>query len=100
MQNKSTINIIFNDNQKNATVINPGQKVQMTNHFDKSDCFIVSLNQQTGKFTRNQIFSNTDEPTAMPRLGSGIGNNMYIVGKSDRAIAKSKIAVAKITINE
>lgn len=98
MQNKNDINIIFNDNPKNATVINPGQKVKMTNRFGKSDCFDVSINQQTGKYTRTHIFSNTDEPTAMPRLGAVIGDKMYLIGKTDRMLGKSKIAVAKITM--
>lgn len=100
MQTKNSINIIFNDNPKNATVLNPGQKVKATNRFNKSDCFNISINQQTGKYTRSQVFSNTDEPTAMPRLGSVIDDNMYIIGKSDRMLGKSKIAVAKISVNE
>ena len=99
LEANNSINIIFNDNPKNATVTQPGQKVKRTLRFGKSDCFVVSLNELTGKITRNQFFSNTTVPTSMPRLGSVISDNMYIVGKDDRMLGKSKIAVAKITLD-
>jgi len=35
----------------------------------------------------------------MPRLGSVIGDNMYIVGKDDHMLGKSKIAIARITLD-
>jgi len=84
---------------KNATVIQPGQKVKRTTRFGKSDCFVVSLNEITGKYTRNPFFSNTTVPTSMPRLGSVMGDDMYIVGKDDHILGKSKIAIAKITVD-
>ncbi len=93
----NSIYIIFNDNPKNAAVTKPGQKAKRTTRFNKSDCYVVTLNVLTGKLTRNQLFANTDNPTAMPRLGSVVADNLYIVGKDDRALAKTKIAVAKIT---
>lgn len=99
VQGNNSINIIFNDNTKNAGVTRPGQKVKTTNRFGKSDCYILSLNDVTGKYTRSQFFSNKDVPTSMPRIGSVIGNNMYIVGKDDHALGKTKIAVAKITMD-
>ena len=40
----------------------PGQKVKTTSRFGKSDCFVLSVNETTGKYTRNQFFSNTDVP--------------------------------------
>ncbi|HVZ96631.1 MAG TPA: hypothetical protein VG847_07135 [Chitinophagaceae bacterium] len=98
MQTNGIVNILFNDNPKNAEVTQPGQRVKLTNRFGKSDCFIVSLDELTGKYTRNQFFSNAEVPTAMPRLGSVIGDNMYITGKDDRLFGKTKIAVAKIAV--
>ncbi|MEP6951604.1 MAG: hypothetical protein ABI863_20095 [Ginsengibacter sp.] len=98
IQANNSINIIFNDNPKNAGVMQPGQKVKTTSRFGKSDCFVLSVNETTGKYTRNQFFSNTDVPTSMPRLGSVIGDNMYIIGKDDHAFGKTKIAIAKITV--
>ena len=95
----NNIHIIFNDNPKNAAVTQPGQKVKLTSRFGKSDCFVVTLNILTGKYTRSPFFSNTTVPTAMPRLGSVIGNDMYLIGKDDRVFSKSKIAVAKVTVN-
>jgi hypothetical protein len=99
LETKNGIQIIFNDNPKNAAVIQPGPNIKKTTRFGKSDCFIVSLDELTGKITRNPFFSNTSVPTSMPRLGSVIGDNMYIVGKDDRMLGKSKIAIARITVN-
>lgn len=99
LQNNNAINIIFNDNSKNADVLRPGQKVKSITRFSKSDCFAVSIDQATGKYTRNMFFSNRDKPTAMPRLSSVIANVMYIVGKEDRILGKTKISVAKISVN-
>ncbi len=93
----NSVNIIFNDNPKNAAVIKAGQKAKRTTRFSKSDCYVVTLDDLTGKLIRNQLFSNTDNPTAMPRLGSVVADDLYIVGKDDRALGKTKIAVAKIT---
>lgn len=99
LQSTNGIHVIFNDNSKNADVLRAGQKVKTISRFGKSDCFVVSMNQATGKYTRNQFFSNTDVPTAMPRLGSVIANDMYIIGKEDRIFGKTKIAIAKISVN-
>ncbi|MEO7982492.1 MAG: hypothetical protein ABI688_00295 [Bacteroidota bacterium] len=99
IQANNDIHIIFNDNPKNAAVTQPGQRVKTTNRFGRSDCFVLSVNQATGKYTRHPFFSNADVPTSMPRLGSVIGREMYIVGKDDRMFGKTKIAIAKITVN-
>lgn len=98
IQSNNSIQVFFNDNPKNAVVTQPGQKVKLTTRFDKSDCFVLSIDEATGKATRKMFFGNGDEPTAMPRLGSVIDNSMYLVGKEDRLLGKTKIAVAKITI--
>jgi len=99
MQVNNSINIIFNDNTKNGGVTKPGQKVKTTSRFGKSDCYVVSINDSTGKYTRSEFFSNKDVPTSMPRIGSVIGDNMYIVGKDDHMLGKTKIAVAKIIMD-
>jgi hypothetical protein len=99
IQANNSIHIIFNDNPKNAAVMQPGQRVKTTSRFGKSDCFVLSVNETTGKYTRNQFFSNTSVPTSMPRLGSVIGDNMYIIGKDDHVFGKTKIAIAKITVD-
>jgi hypothetical protein len=36
----------------------------------------------------------------MPGLGSAIDQGMYVVGKEDRVFGKSKIAMAKISMNK
>ena len=99
LESNNAVRIIFNDNPRNATVTQPGQKIKRTIRFGKSDCFVVSLDEVTGKLIRNPFFSNTMVPTSMPRLGSVIGDNMYIVGKDDHMLGKSKIAIARITLD-
>lgn len=97
IQTNKQILLLFNDSPKNADVLLPGQKVKTISSFGSSQCYMVTLDEVTGKFQRKLFFSNTDVPTAMPRLGSVIGQDMYIVGKTDRFMGKSKLAVAKIT---
>jgi hypothetical protein len=93
-----TATIIFNDSKKNQNTLELGQRVKMMNYFRKSQCYGVDLDLVTGNYTRNILFSNDDVPTAMPRLASGIGKDLYIVGKEDRMLGKSKIAIAKVSI--
>ncbi len=98
LASKNSISIIFNDHRKNDKVLQLGQKVKRISYFRKSECFGISLDPITGKYTRNSLFSNNDQPTAMPRLGSNLGKDMYIVGKEDRLLGKTKIAVARISL--
>ena len=100
LQGSNNINIIFNDNPKNADVLQLGQKVKTASAFRRSDCFNLVLDIATGKYTRKQFFSNKDVPTAMPRLGSYIGGDMYMVGREDRLFGKTKLAVAKVTLGK
>ena len=97
IQAKNQIHLLFNDNPKNADVLQPGQKVRGVSSFRNSHCYMLTLDEVTGKFQRKLFFSNADFPTAMPRLGSVIGQEMYIVGKTDRLFGKTKLAVGKIT---
>ncbi|WP_207515387.1 hypothetical protein [Longitalea luteola] len=97
IQSRNQIHLFFNDSPKNAGVSQPGQKVKAISSFRKSDCFMVSLDEVTGKYQRKLFFSNADVPTAMPRHSSVIGQDMYMVGKTDRLFGKTKLAVAKIT---
>ncbi len=94
------INIIFNDHKKNENVLQLGQKVKTIGAFRKSDCFSITLDPVTGKYTRSLLFSNDDVPTAMPRLGNMLGNDFYMVGKEDRLFGKTKIAIAKLSFNK
>ncbi len=96
MQNNN-VDVIFNDHAQNSDVLRAGQKTRTTFNFAKSECNIVSIDQLTGKYTRKLLFSNEDNPTAMPRLGSVLGNEMYIIGKTEKML-KTKIAVAKIKV--
>ncbi len=100
LQDNNNINIIFNDNPKNEGVLQLGQKIKTATMFRKSTCFNLTLDATTGKYTRKLFFSNKDVPTAMPRLSSYIGDDMYMIGREDRLFGKTKIAVAKVTVNK
>lgn len=97
IQNKNQIHLVFNDHTKNAGVTQPGQKVTGIASYRKSDCFIISLDEVAGKFQRKLFFSNTEVPTSMPRHSAVIGQDMYVVGKTDRLLGKTKLAVGKIS---
>jgi len=99
MQARDNINIIFNDNSRNADVTQVTQKARSIAVYRKSTCYVVTVDATTGKCTRRELFSNADVPTSMPRLGSVLGQNMYIVGKDDPMIGKTKLAVGIISIN-
>jgi hypothetical protein len=99
MQTKNTVRIIFNDHLKNADITQAGQKAKTINRYGTSNCYLISVDEATGKCTRSVLYSNADVPTSMPRLGSVLDENMYIVGKEDRLFGKSKLAVARLVIN-
>ena len=98
LQTPTAINLVFNDNPKNEGVVQLGQKVKQVNYFRKSMCFAVTLDPITGKYTRKHLFANNEVPTAMPRLSTVIGTDMYLIGKEDRMLGKTKVAVAKISV--
>jgi hypothetical protein len=97
MQYNGTINIFFNDNPDNANVLQPGQKVYTAKKLWNSHCYRVTLNEVTGKYERKDFFNNSDVPTAMIRHARVFGNTMYVVGKNPEGMARTKLAVAKIT---
>ena len=92
--------IIFNDHKKNLNTLELGQRLKKMSYFRKSECFSVDLDLITGKYTRSILFSNDDVPTAMPRLASGLGKDLFIIGKEDRMLGKSKIAIAKVSLKK
>ncbi|MGC4101333.1 hypothetical protein [Ferruginibacter sp.] len=93
-----SLNLIFNDNKKNDNVLQLGQKVKKISAYGKSDCFAVNLNTMTGKYSRAVLFNNKSVPTAMPRLSSVLGKDLYMIGKEDRMLGKTKIAIARMSI--
>jgi len=96
MAGKGVIHIFFNDNDANADVLQPGKKIKKVSRFGITSCYQVNLDMMTGKYTRKALFSNKDIPTCMPRLGSVMSNTMWVTGKDDRMLAKSKVVVGKI----
>ena len=74
----------------------PGRRQEKVSRFGITSCYQVNLDMMTGKYTRKALFSNKDIPTCMPRLGSVMSNTMWVTGKDDRMLAKSKVVVGKI----
>lgn len=99
LQSNNKIHLFFNDHSHNESVIQPSQKVKLLKRFDKSHCFLVSIDLATGKLTRKMLIDNNDHPISMPRLGSSFGKEMYIVAKEVRFLGKSRIEVARISMN-
>jgi hypothetical protein len=100
LDGKSMINIFFNDHEKNADILQEGKKIKRVTSFGKSQCYVVTLDPISGKYTRQSLFSNRDIPTSMPRLGVVMNNTMYVMGKEDRTFGKTKIVVGRITCND
>lgn len=95
-----TVKLFFNDNEKNADILQPGKKIKRTVNFSRSTCYVVDLDMVTGRYTRRALYSNRDIPASMPRLGAVLNNTMYLTGKEDHSIGKSKIVVGKITCSD
>ncbi|MFD2919575.1 hypothetical protein ACFS6H_07655 [Terrimonas rubra] len=98
MQINNSILLFFNDNTNNSSVTEPGNKVKKIQTYKKSSCFTVTVDVATGKIARKLFFSNDGIPTAMPRLSSIFGKDMYLVGKTYTGLIKSKVSVGKITV--
>lgn len=98
MAGNGKIHLFFNDNDANAAVLQPGGRVKKTVRFGKSSCYQVDLDMTTGKYTRKALFNNNDIPTCMPRLASVMGNTLWVTGKEDRVLAKSKVVVGKFEV--
>jgi len=96
----NTVHIFFNDNEKNADILQPGKKIKRTTNFGRSTCYELNLDMITGQYTRKALYSNRDIPTSMPRLGAVMSNTIYLTGKEDRYMGKSKIVVGKITCSD
>ncbi|WP_343689959.1 hypothetical protein [Chitinophaga sp.] len=94
----NNIHLVLNDNPRNAGVTQTGQKVKSVSRFGKSDCFVITVDELTGKISRKMIFSNREIPAAMPKKGAAFGNDFYMVGRADRVFGKTRIAVGKISV--
>jgi hypothetical protein len=96
------ITLLVNDYDVNAHITKWGQKPRNVSFLGHTVCFAVNYNINDGSCTRNILFSNRDKgvPVAMPRLGKMLDGDFYMVGKQDRILGKSKVAVARITLSD
>jgi hypothetical protein len=96
MAGGSTIHLFFNDEARNADILQPGKKIWQLNNYEKSTCFQINLDMATGKYNRTALFSNKDIPTAMIRKGVVMGNTMWVTGMLYNRVLKWHIDVGKI----
>jgi hypothetical protein len=97
MQNNGKIELFFNDNPKNANVLQPGQRVYIAKKMSQTHCFRVTLDEVTGKYERKYFFDNEILTAPMLRHADVIGSEMYIIGKTPASrIGKNKLSVARI----
>ncbi len=94
----NNLTILFNDHKKNDGVMQLGQKVKRVTRFGKSLTYSVNLDLLTGKYTRTNLYSNEEVTTSMPRLGLAFGSDFYIIGKEDKLLSKTRIAIGKLTL--
>ncbi len=92
------IDLFFNDHEKNAAILQEGTKIKkVNNRFRNTDCFLLTLDINTGKLTRSIFFHNKGIPIPMLRLGAVLNGTMYLVGRTeDTFSAPSTVKVGKI----
>lgn len=95
---KNAIAVFLNDNKANADVVTLGKKRRIVSNFNKSHCFMLTIDADKGSVNRKFIFSNNDIPPATIRLGVELDNNLYVVGRQNRSLGKTKIVVGKIVV--
>jgi hypothetical protein len=67
--------------------------------YGKSQCYQLTLDMLTGKFSRRVLFTNEDILPAAPKLGVVIGHSLYLPGISDNRLGlNAKIEVGKISL--
>lgn len=94
---ENSLRIYFNDHQKNAGITEPGKRVKRVYKYSKADFVELDLNMKTGKVSRKELFENNDEPIPMPRMSAAVAKNLFLIGKQEKTMGKSKVAMAKIT---
>jgi len=92
--------MIVNDYDVNAQITGLGQKPRRVSYLGHTLCYAISYDINDGTCTRTILFDNKAKgvPTAMPRFGRLLGREFYMVGKQDRVLGKSKVAVARIIL--
>jgi hypothetical protein len=91
IQGDKQVHIFFNDYDKNAGVLEPGQHIKKVHSYGKTSCYEICLDVVTGKYTKKEVFSNKDIPNAMPRLGVEMSDALYMTGKEGKHIAVGKL---------
>lgn len=94
------VTLVLNDNESNAEITRAGQRPTRMMYYGKSTCYAVTYDMNNGNCTRTVLFSNKDKdvPTAMPRMGKMLAEDFYMIGKQDKILGKSKVAIAKLSI--
>lgn len=91
--------LIMNDHTSNNVNPEYGDKVKTVSNFRKrSNAYGISVDLATGKMTRKVIASNNDETILMPRHAFVVNNELFIPSWRLKALAKTELKFAKITV--
>jgi hypothetical protein len=98
MQQNDKIVFLINDHSSNQNVTKHGDRVKKINGFTNSSIYGITLDLNTGLFTRKLIMSNSKEPIIMPGHGYATGNEFYLPASRAHALGKSEIKMGKIVV--
>jgi hypothetical protein len=91
--------LLMNDHTSNNVNPQYGDKVRSVYNFrKKSNTYGIAIDLATGKMTRKFIASNNDETILMPRHAYIVKNDLYMPSWRMRAMAKTKLQFAKLTV--
>jgi len=97
--NNNNLVIIMNDHTSNNVNPQYGDKVKSVYNFrKKSNVYGISIDLATGKMTRKNIGSNSDETVLMPRHAFIVKNELYIPSWRQHMMAKTELRFAKIVV--
>jgi hypothetical protein len=97
--NNGKLIFIFNDHTSNN--VNPefGTRVKTVVNFRKrSNVYGVAVDLATGKMTRKNISSNSEETILMPRHSLVVNNELFVPSWRQHMLAKTEFKIAKISV--
>jgi len=89
---------LINDHVQNIEVRKLGDKVKTVNNFRKSVAYAVTLDLNSGQFSRKMILSNEDDPVLMPRFSYVVGKDFYLPAMKMKALGKTEFKIGKISV--
>jgi hypothetical protein len=89
---------LLNDHAQNGHVQKLGDKAKVVYNFRKSVAYAVSMDLNSGLFTRKLLLSNEDDPVLMPRLGFVVGKEFFLPAMKMKTFGKTEFKMGKVTV--